>query len=241
MVERVKKGLLSMNNVLAFPEKNKEIPKHIKDPVSYIINSCCLTPDFIALKNSPEQFHLVFVWDDLQKDHIYHGYVEDGAYFGKAETNGRNFCMRMDDKGNTPLVFECSMYRLGDRVIPTIYTGKIAGEVYAVPLRALADIDLIMSNTQACEREETWISLSDQNGISVKAWMYLNKFEFFDKGNNEVLHLKEGPSRGYGQYNKVYHYHEPSVYSSSSYSKEDAIRENYKINEYMGLDEPIYL
>lgn len=223
-----------MNNVVDI--RGKEIPKHLQDPLNYITGSCCLTPDFKELRNSLDDFFLVFVWDDVQQDHLYHGYVEDGAYFGRAVTNLTNFTMRLNPQGNTPLVFQGNNHKLGKNIIPMFEMGRIRGEVYAIPLRALADLDLIMFNTEATEREEVWVTLRDCDNRTVKVWMYLNRHEYFDKGNNEILHMKACKAEGYGQYQKIFYYQEPVTGGSAYHNQREP-----EYFGYMGLDENIYI
>jgi hypothetical protein len=173
-----------MNNVI-------QMKPHLLEPLNYIKNGIACTPDFRDLKHCGDDMFPVFIFDEVKKDHMYHDWIKDSVYFGRATTNSYHYMMKINPATKCPLVFKTDCYRLGGKQVNMQSTGKITGELYAMPLRALADLDLYMQNTMAVNRKEDWFAMRDQDGKSTLAWIYVADYEYFDNGNNEVLHMTD--------------------------------------------------
>lgn len=149
------------------------------------------TPDFIKLKQTRD-YHPVFVYGTLRQGGRLHSYLEGCPYLGKAWTMIPRFDMRNAPGGSFPVVFDVG---LGEGKGGSHFSAKISGEVYAVPVKVLLDLDDIESNGNMYNRKECWVSLRDQTvkktsstlHPNLKTFIYIGNDDYWKKGNSETL------------------------------------------------------
>lgn len=139
------------------------------------------TPDFIRLKQQRD-YHPVFVYGTLKKGGRLHGFLEGCHYLGKAWTMIPRFDMR-NSQGGFPVVFDVGLGEGKEK--GTHFSAKISGEVYAVPVRVLLDLDDIESNGRMYNRKECWVSLRDQTVKKTSGTVHPNLRTFIYIGNDD--------------------------------------------------------
>lgn len=160
-----------------------------------IATLCSNTPDFISLKNSNQKEFLVFLSDDLQKNHNKHELLAThGNYYGKASTSFAGYTLKRPPGENVPIVFRMKRdqqkhwrYPVQRAYQVSSYdVGRIEGEVYGVSLRHLTHIDGFKDNGNMVKRTLTSIEMTskENNRIFTKAFQYEANVDWLDV--NEV-------------------------------------------------------
>lgn len=160
-----------------------------------VASACANTKDFISLKNSNQKEFLVFVSDNLQKNHDKHDLLKDyGNYYGRAATSFAGYTLKRPPGENVPIVFHMKRdpqkhwrYPVQRAYSVSSYdVGRIEGEVYGVSLRHLTHIDAFKDNENMVKRVLTSIEMSsrENRGVFTKAFQYEANVDWLD--DNEV-------------------------------------------------------
>jgi len=145
------------------------------DPWAVITQESRSTPDFVHLNKCPFDEFPVFIFGNMRKmrrDNT--KYLAGCNYYGKAVTWGNDFFLKRnpyeyqsygtDSAFNEPLMFNFLDKDKKEEFIGDFnftHSGKVEGEVWGVPLRALCKIDEYQGNGHGTQREEVWVDLLD--------------------------------------------------------------------------------
>lgn len=114
-----------------------------------------MTPDLVDLDNGG--LHLLFVYDNLKFGFTHHNLVSASQYLGRARTMKFNFQLKQTH--SMPILIEGP-----STVSPeSPYHAKVFGEVYAVDLYTLIEIDRHMNHTQLFNRQLEYCVMEDQH------------------------------------------------------------------------------
>lgn len=195
-----------------------------RTPFERIEDNAYATPDFVELRASGKKLFPVLVYDDQQSFGKWNAWMEDAVYFGKATTVSSNLIMKLpefvDSKGNLrhadfPLAVEMmgGRYR-GDTLTPAQHSAlaKIKGEVWGLPLRGLANMDMYCQNGSGTQRVLRWVTMLEQHipylKPSQKVYMYILDEDFWESTpkSKKVLDFTTFPMTGHGTFDKWYHF-----------------------------------
>lgn len=150
------------------------------------------TPDLIELKKGPEWIPL-FVYGTLKSGEKNRHFLNGAKWLGEART--ASIFKVSINMGLFPVAFQ------GGKDLHA--HNHIFGEVYAVNLRQLIQIDRLEDNGGMFYRKQNYVHLFEQkvgNVIpSLKCWMYLGKPDFWDQ-HKDMMHLCHSKKMGENRY-----------------------------------------
>lgn len=143
-----------------------------KSPLDFIGSSVSNTPDFEELNKGKKRFFPLFVYDGLQSDkkHFKNLIGEKTPYFGRATTLNSDFKCYYAYEGEPVAMDGFNRHNID--------CGHVCGELFAVSLRHLTQLDYLYDNGQLYTRERRYIQLdnpkySSNNQRYVYAYMYI--------------------------------------------------------------------
>lgn len=154
-------------------KKNKQEIKRLPNITEVMQQRQRFTSDWNKLKEFENI--LVFVYDDFQQNGSFNKAFTDCHYMGEAVTVMDNFTLKRDDETGTRIALQKST--------GTYFSGKLCGEVYAVPPHIIQQLDEFKG--EGYVRISTYVFLTDQTypsiltsenknfHPSVKTFMYL--------------------------------------------------------------------
>lgn len=152
------------------------------------------TPDFLELKKDKNDEFLVFIYGSMKKHKPLHSLVMGANYYGKGVTTGCNYLLKKTAKEGSPILFDIAnkWTKTGAFISPND-TGKIEGEVYGVPLRAITKIDRVEDNGQATSRLKRYVRLTEQEHKPiVSTFVWLAERDFWEETVASIITLPGG-------------------------------------------------
>ncbi len=138
------------------------------------------TPDYMELKRKGSH-HPVFVYGTLKQGFHNHDILKDSDYLGRGLTRLSKWELRNSPGGSFPIMMDVG--------VSAAFNAKISGEVYAVPIRSMLDLDDLEMNGRMYERKLVWVSLKDQiykthkgdKNPNLQVWAYVGKPEYWSR------------------------------------------------------------
>lgn len=153
------------------------------------------TPDLVQLKKGPQWIPL-FVYGTLKSGEKNRNFLKGARWLGEART-ASIFQVKINF-GLFPVMFSA----VSARENLNSYH-HVSGEVYAVNLRQLIQIDALEDNGVMFQRKENFVYLCEQKvgniNPSIKCWMYMGKRDFWEK-HQDSMHLCQHKRMGENRY-----------------------------------------
>lgn len=147
------------------------------------------TPDWFDLKRAFKDEFLVFVTGNQRRNYWREAEMDGCNYYGLGITYDENFVMQRSvfygtQKAPDPLVFEFPTdtdWKQIDHVFDVNDLKGVEGEVYGVPLRFLAKMDVAEQNGEGVTRIERYVTLLHpmQEKKQVRCFMYVVDIDYF--------------------------------------------------------------
>ena len=158
------------------------------------------TPDFIELKNCKMKEFPIFFADALQVGKRLNFMVRGARYYGRAVTTYEGFSLKRKADSDDPTIFR--MVRDPQRHwrypvtegwgITSFDVGKVAGDVYGVPLRLLTTLDTLKGNTDHNNRKLEMIEFTSSLNARqyTKAFMYQGDGKYYSQKGTDPAFMR---------------------------------------------------
>lgn len=163
----------------------------LPDPFLILDESNKNTPDWSDLKSSVKDEFCFLITGSMRKGKENNKYLNGCNYYGTGVTWGTNFIMNRPNyqtKDNTPpdpLVFKFDSDKTNWKEVGEYFDPNemkaIEGDVYGVPLRKLARLDIQEGNTDGIIRDEVHVVMLSpiQNRHSMRMFLYTVDLPFY--------------------------------------------------------------